>query len=99
MEVKNIVFDPRPLFDPCQIFIDPRHLPQNFDTHQNFMAHATQNFMAHATHTKILIHATFVTLQIPNALGDKFSHRDSQNEILITRYEKKNRNHAKCFLF
>ena len=28
-------------------------------------------------------------LQIPNSLGDKFSHRDSQNETLITHYEKK----------
>ena len=29
------------------------------------------------------------TLQIPNALGDKFSHWDFQNETLITHYEKK----------
>ena len=29
------------------------------------------------------------TLQIPNSLGDKFSHRDSENETLITHYEKK----------
>ena len=29
------------------------------------------------------------TLQIPNFLGDKFSHRDSQNETLTTHYEKK----------
>ena len=29
------------------------------------------------------------TLQIPNSLGDKFSHSDSQNETFITHYEKK----------
>ena len=29
------------------------------------------------------------TLQIPNSLGDKFSQWDSQNETLITHYEKK----------
>ena len=28
-------------------------------------------------------------LQIPNSLGDKFSQWDSQNETLITHYEKK----------
>ena len=28
------------------------------------------------------------TLQIPNSLGDKFSHWDSQNETVITHYEK-----------
>ena len=39
------------------------------------------------------------TLQIRNSLGDKFSHSDSQNKIFITHYKKKNRNHAKCFLF
>ena len=39
------------------------------------------------------------TLQIPNSLGDKFSQWDSQNETLITHYEKKNRDHAKYFLF
>ena len=39
------------------------------------------------------------TLQTPNSLGDKFSHWDSQNETLITHYEKKSRNHVKCFLF
>ena len=39
------------------------------------------------------------TLQIPNSLGDKFSHSDSQNETFITHYEKKNRNHDKFFLF
>ena len=39
------------------------------------------------------------TLQISNSLEDKFSHRDSQNETLITHYEKKKaRNHAKHFL-
>ena len=38
-------------------------------------------------------------LQIPNSLGDKFSQWDSQNETLITHYEKKSRDHAKCFLF
>ena len=38
-------------------------------------------------------------LQIPNSLGDKFSQWDSQNETLITHYEKKNRDHAKYFLF
>ena len=38
-------------------------------------------------------------LQIPNSLGDKFSHSDSQNETFITPYEKKNRNHDKFFLF
>ena len=42
----------------------------------------------------------FTTLQIPNSLEDKFSHRDSQNETPISHYEKKkNRNHAECFLF
>ena len=30
-------------------------------------------------------------LQIPNSLGDQFSHWDSQNETLITYYEKKNK--------
>ena len=30
------------------------------------------------------------TLQIPNSLGDKFSKWDSQNETLITHYEKRN---------
>ena len=30
-----------------------------------------------------------LTLQIPNSLGDKFSHGDSQNETRITNYEKK----------
>ena len=39
------------------------------------------------------------TLQIPNSLGDKFSQWDSQNETLITHYEKKKTDHAKCFLF
>ena len=39
------------------------------------------------------------TLQISNSLGDKFSQWDSQNEIIITHDEKKNRDHAKCFLF
>ena len=29
------------------------------------------------------------SLQIPNSLRDKFSHWDSQNETLITHYEKK----------
>ena len=29
------------------------------------------------------------TLQISNSLGDKFSQWDSQNETLITHYEKK----------
>ena len=29
------------------------------------------------------------TLQIPNSLGDKFSHWYSQNETLITHYWKK----------
>ena len=37
--------------------------------------------------------------QIPNSLRDNFSHWDSQNETRIIHYEKKNRNHAKCFLF
>ena len=38
------------------------------------------------------------TLQIPNSLGDKFSHWDSQNETLITHYEKNAKwDHAKCF--
>ena len=36
----------------------------------------------------------FITLQVPNSLGDKFS----QNETLITHYVNKNRNHAKWFL-
>ena len=31
----------------------------------------------------------FIALQIPNSLGDKFSQWDSQNETLITHYEKK----------
>ena len=56
-----------------------------------------------ATHYKIFlasIPSTFTcTLQIPNSLGDIFSQLDSQNETLITHYEKKNRDHAKCFLF
>ena len=40
------------------------------------------------------------TLQIPNPLGNKFSHWDSQNETLVTHDEKKTpRNYAKCFLF
>ena len=39
------------------------------------------------------------TLQIPDSLEDKFSHWDPQNQSLISHYEKKNRNHAKCFLF
>ena len=39
------------------------------------------------------------TLQIPNSLGDKSCQYDSQNETVITHYEKKNRDHAKCFLF
>ena len=30
-----------------------------------------------------------LTLQIPNSIGDKFSQWDSQNETLITHYEKK----------
>ena len=38
-------------------------------------------------------------LKIPNSLGDKFSQWDSQNKTLITHYEKKNRDHAKYFLF
>ena len=29
------------------------------------------------------------TLQIPNSLGDKFSHWNSKNETLIIHYEKK----------
>ena len=29
------------------------------------------------------------TLQIPNPLGDKFSHWNSKNETLIIHYEKK----------
>ena len=29
------------------------------------------------------------TMQISNSLGDRFSHWDSQNETLITHYEKK----------
>ena len=29
------------------------------------------------------------SLQIPDSLGDKFSHWDSQNEALITHYEIK----------
>ena len=37
------------------------------------------------------------TLQIPDSLGDKFSHCDSQNETQITHYE--NVNQAKCFFF
>ena len=42
----------------------------------------------------------YPTPQIPNSLGDKFSHWDSQNETRITHNEKKkNRDHAKCFLF
>ena len=56
-----------------------------------------------ATHYNIFlasIPSTFTcTLQIPNSLGDIFSQLDSQNETLITHYEKKNREHAKCFLF
>ena len=37
------------------------------------------------------IHITyFPSLQIPNSLGDKFSHWDSQNETLITHYDNKN---------
>ena len=55
------------------------------------------------TQLKHLLYKNFgkhlYTLQIPNSLGDKFSYWDSQNEALITHYEKKNRNHAKCFLF
>ena len=39
------------------------------------------------------------TLQTSNSLEDKFSQWDFQNETLITHYEKKNRDHAKCFLF
>ena len=41
----------------------------------------------------------FITMQIPNSLGEKFSQWDCQNETIITHYEKKNRDHAKCFLF
>ena len=46
MEVKNIVFEPRQLFDPCQNFIDPRYLPQNSDTLQNLtdQHQSRQNF-------------------------------------------------------
>ena len=29
------------------------------------------------------------TLQIPNSVGDKFSHWDSQNETLTTHFEQK----------
>ena len=40
------------------------------------------------------------TLQIPNSLGDKFSQWDSQNETLITHYEKNAKwDHARCFSF
>ena len=45
------------------------------------------------------IFETISTLQIPNSLGDKFAQLYSQNETLITHYENKNRDHAKCFLF
>ena len=36
-----------------------------------------------------IINSLIYALQIPNSLGDKFSHWDSQNETLITHYEKK----------
>ena len=45
------------------------------------------------TQLKHLFHKIFgkhlYTLQIPNSLEDKFSYWDSQNEALITHYEKK----------
>ena len=61
---------------------------------------ATRSFKIYFQNTNETVKNEPVTkLQIPNFSGDKFSHRDSQNEKLITHYEKKNRNHAKCFLF
>ena len=48
-KAKNIVFDPRKLFDPCQIFTDPRLPRQNFDPRQIFMdpRYPCQNFDPH----------------------------------------------------
>ena len=61
---------------------------------------ATRSFEIYFQNTNETVKNEPVTkLQIPNFPGDKFSHRDSQNEKLITHYEKKPRNHAKCFLF
>ena len=51
--VKNIVFDPRQLFDPCKSFMDlrhPRYPRQHFDPNQNIMD-------PHTTHAKISTHA------------------------------------------
>ena len=50
--VKNVVFDPRQLFDRCQNFVDSRHPchpRQNFDGRESFMdprhpRHPPQNF-------------------------------------------------------
>ena len=35
-----------------------------------------------------------LTQQIPNSLGDKFFHWDSQNETLFTHYKEKNPEHT-----
>ena len=51
---------------------------------------ATRSFKIYFQNTNETVKNEPVTkLQIPNFPGDKFSHRDSQNEKLITHYEKK----------
>ena len=54
--VKNTVFDPHHLFDSCKIFMDPRHLRQNFDTSNFFDSY--QHFMGLRDPCQNLTHVT-----------------------------------------
>ena len=72
----------------CDIFVDDYFTSFCLLTHIRAISVVNKNRSRKCT-----------TLQIPDSLEDKFSHWDSQNESLISHYEKKNRSHAKCFLF
>ena len=63
-------------------------------THTTLCACAHVNSNESQKHFISTVAIPIAPQQISNSLGD------SQNETLITHYEKKqNRNHAKCFLF
>ena len=63
-------------------------------THTTLCACAHVNSSESQKHFISTVAIPIAPQQISNSLGD------SQNETLITHYEKKqNRNHAKCFLF
>ena len=67
-DIKNIVFDPRQLFDSCQNFIDPgypshSHSLQNFESGHFFDLHTKMLWTpsTHTSHSIFFINTIFLT--------------------------------------